>query len=76
VVRGLETELTEDERYAVADHVAAQLKERGNPWQLNDEAQVAKAPSTQFASGRAIPPPDPAPRSSDRSPGLKRPGLL
>jgi hypothetical protein len=28
IVRGLKQELTEEERYAVADHVVAQLKER------------------------------------------------
>ena len=31
IVRGLKEGLTEDERYAVADHVVAQLKERGDP---------------------------------------------
>jgi hypothetical protein len=29
--------LTETERYAVADHVVAQLKERGDPWHLLEE---------------------------------------
>jgi hypothetical protein len=38
--------LTEDERYAVADHAVAQLKERGDPWRLNEEAPAAKPPST------------------------------
>jgi hypothetical protein len=46
VVKGLKTELTEDERYAVADHTVAQLKERGDPWRLNEDAPTAKAPST------------------------------
>jgi hypothetical protein len=32
IVRGLKEGLTEHERYAVADHVVAQLKERGDPW--------------------------------------------
>jgi len=41
-----EDELTEEERYAVADHVVAQLKDRGDPWRLNEEARVAEPPST------------------------------
>jgi hypothetical protein len=35
IVRGLKDGLTEHERYAVADHVVRQLKERGDPWELN-----------------------------------------
>ena len=35
----LEKGLTESERYAVADHVISQLKERGDPWGLNEEAK-------------------------------------
>ena len=46
IVRGLKEGLTEDERYAVADHAVAQLKERGDPWRLNEEAPAAKPPST------------------------------
>jgi hypothetical protein len=34
IVRGLKASLTEAERYALADHVVAQLKERGDPWGL------------------------------------------
>ena len=34
------------QRFAVADHAVAQLKERGDPWRLNEEAPVAKPPST------------------------------
>jgi hypothetical protein len=45
IVRGLKAGLTEDERYAVADHAVAQLKER-DPWRLNEEAPAAKPPST------------------------------
>jgi hypothetical protein len=37
--------LTEEERYAVADHAIAQLKERGDPWRLNEEATRGKPPS-------------------------------
>ena len=46
IVRGLKEGLTEDERYVVADHSVAQLKERGDPWRLNEEAPAAKPPST------------------------------
>ena len=34
------------ERYAVADHVVEQLKQRGDPWHLNDEAKRGSAPTT------------------------------
>jgi hypothetical protein len=37
IVRGLKEGLTEDERYAVADHTVTQLKEHGDPWRLNEE---------------------------------------
>jgi hypothetical protein len=46
IIRGLKEGLTEAERYAVADHTVAQLKERGDPWRLNEEAPTAKPPST------------------------------
>jgi len=46
IVRGLGQGLSEDERYAVADHVVAQLKERGDPWGLDDEAKPKRGPST------------------------------
>jgi hypothetical protein len=46
IIRGLKQGLTEEERYAVADHAVAQLKERGDPWRLNEEAQTAGPPST------------------------------
>ena len=42
IIRGLKEGLTEDERYAVADHAIAQL----DPWRLNEEAPAAKPPST------------------------------
>jgi hypothetical protein len=38
--------LTEEERFAVADHTVAQLKQRGYLWRLNEEAPAAKPPST------------------------------
>lgn len=46
VVRGLRQGLSEDERYAVADHVVAQLKERGDPCGLDDEAKPKRGPTT------------------------------
>ena len=46
IVRGLRQGLTEDERYAVADHVVAQLKEHGDPWRLSDEAKPGRGPTT------------------------------
>jgi hypothetical protein len=46
IIRGLKDGLTEEERYAVADHVVAQLRERGDPWRLNEEAPTAKTPSS------------------------------
>jgi hypothetical protein len=46
IVRGLKEGLTEDEQFAVADCTVVQLKERGNPWRLNEEAPTAKPPST------------------------------
>jgi hypothetical protein len=46
IVRGLRHGLTEDERYAVADHVVSQLKEHGDPWRLDDEAKPQRGPTT------------------------------
>ena len=46
IIRGLKEGLTEEERYAVADYTVAQLKERGDPWRLNEEQPAAKPPST------------------------------
>jgi hypothetical protein len=46
IIRGLKEGLTDDERFAIADHTVAQLKERGDPWRLNEEAPTAKPPST------------------------------
>jgi len=46
LIRGLKQELTEQERFAVADHVVAQLKERGDPWRLEEETKAASPPST------------------------------
>jgi hypothetical protein len=44
IIRGLKEGLTEEERYAVADHAVAQLKERGDPWRLNEEATPTTGP--------------------------------
>ena len=46
IIRGLKQGLTEAERYAVADHVVAQLKERGDPWGLSEEAKAKPPPTT------------------------------
>jgi hypothetical protein len=46
IIRGLKQGLTEEERCAVAVHAVAQLKERGDPWRLNEEAPTAGSPST------------------------------
>jgi hypothetical protein len=46
IIRGLKEGLSEEERYAVADHAVTQLKEHGDPWRLNEEAPSAKPPTT------------------------------
>jgi len=46
IVRGLRQGLSEAERYAVADHVVSQLKERGDPWGLDQEAKPGRGPTT------------------------------
>jgi hypothetical protein len=46
IVRGLKQGLSEEERYAVADQTVALLKERGDPWRLNEEVKSAPPPST------------------------------
>ena len=37
LVRGLREELTEEERYRVADDVVHQLKQHGDPWRLSED---------------------------------------
>lgn len=37
LVRGLRQELTEEERYRVADDVVHRLKEHGDPWPLSED---------------------------------------
>jgi len=46
IVRGWKEGITKEERYAVADHAVAQLKERGDPWRLNEEVKPASPPTT------------------------------
>ena len=46
IICGLKEGLTEEERFAVADHTVEQLKERGDPWRLNEEQPTAKPPTT------------------------------
>ena len=46
IIRGLKEGMTEEERFAVADHTVSQLKQRGDPWRLNEEAKPAPPPST------------------------------
>src|SRR5262249_20594903 len=65
--------LTEDERYAVADHAVVQLKERGDPWRLNEEAPTAKPPSTLIRTEGI--PPTPQPLLLSVKPRPLRPGL-
>ena len=43
IIRGLKQRLSEGERYAV---VVAQLKERGDPWGLSEEAKPGGAHAT------------------------------
>jgi hypothetical protein len=52
IVRGLKSELSESERYAVAHHVVAQLKERGDPWRLGEEAKPTVAHTTPDMTAR------------------------
>lgn len=46
IIRGLKQGLTEDERYAVADHVVEQLKAQADPWGLNEEGKPGRGHST------------------------------
>ena len=73
IVRGLKQGLTEEERYAVADHAVAQLKERGDPWRLNEEAPAESLHQHEEAQifeldGRHPPTPPPLPSLKPRSP--------
>jgi hypothetical protein len=48
LVRGLREELTEEERYRVADDVVHHLKQHGDPWRLSEELPLpGKGHSTQ-----------------------------
>ena len=46
IVRGLKEALTEEERFAVAEHVVSQLKDGGDPWELSEEAKPSRGPTT------------------------------
>ena len=47
IICGLKVGLTEEERYAVADHVVRQLKEqRAGGWRLDEEVKAAPPLST------------------------------
>ena len=48
IIRGLKEGLTEEERYAVADHAVAQLKDRGDLWRLNEEAMPTTGPPSNM----------------------------
>jgi len=43
IIRGFKEGLTEDERFAVADHVVSQLKQHGDPWELSEETKLVAA---------------------------------
>jgi hypothetical protein len=48
LVRGLREELTEEERYRVADDVVLRLKQHGDPWRLSEDLPPpGKGHSTQ-----------------------------
>jgi len=48
LVRGLPQELTEEERYRVANDVVHQLKQYGDPWRLSEDLPPpGKGHSTQ-----------------------------
>jgi hypothetical protein len=46
MVRGLREAMTEDERYAVADHVVTQPQEVREPMELSEEARPKGGPTT------------------------------
>ena len=46
IVHGLKRGLTEEDRFAVADHVVSQLQQHGDPWGLSEEAKPGRPPST------------------------------
>jgi hypothetical protein len=75
IIRGLKEGLIEGERYAVADHAVAQLKERGDPWRLNEDAPTAKPPSTRIRT-EGTPPDTPCPRLPSVKPRLPQAGAF
>jgi hypothetical protein len=42
IIRGLKDGPSEEERYAVADHVVRQLKERGESWAVRRRSKARK----------------------------------
>jgi len=46
LVRGLREELTEQERYRVADDVVHRLKQHRDPWRLSEDLPPRKGHST------------------------------
>ena len=50
IIRGLKQGLTEEERYAVADHVVKQLRDRGE-WQLDEDVKQVIRPGPQITRG-------------------------
>src|SRR6476619_8633583 len=74
IIRGLKEGLTEDERYAVADHAVAQLKERGDPWR-STRRRRRRSRHRHNRVGRKAFPPTPPPRLPFLGPGLPGRGL-
>ena len=77
IVRGLKEGLTEDERYAVADHAVAQLKERGEPVAAKRGSAGGKATidMIDLRIGRKASPDTPHLAFRSLSPGLPGRGL-
>jgi hypothetical protein len=69
--------LTEDERYAVADHTVTQLKEHGDPWRLNEERRRrSRHQHDRSKIGQKASPDIPHHAFRSLSAGLPRPGLI
>jgi len=78
IVRGLKEGLTEDERYAVADHAVAQLKERGDLLAVERGGAGGEAAIdvTDIRVGRKASPDAPHTSPSVLKPRSPRPGLI
>jgi len=55
LVRGFREELTEEERYRVADDVVHQLKQHGDPWRLSEELPPPRQRALEPVSRRKKP---------------------